>query len=194
MAWRDSYTGRELDRPAELHEVNGSRCDTCGAQIIDKCSYCGAPQCCPECCFEKSRRRRMKRKQTGSEISISPEMVADAGNDVEKAIIDACTEGDYYASGNDGPTFHGSGPGAGWSRECNSTDFAQYALSNGAEYYLDASDGRSAWLNNKGEVVWGHRCHVDFDTITDEDRELYPEACEAIEEAKDRYVEGKEEE
>lgn len=26
------------------------RCDTCGANTIDGCMRCGAPQCCPQCC------------------------------------------------------------------------------------------------------------------------------------------------
>lgn len=27
------------------------RCDTCGANTIDGCTRCGAPQCCPQCCI-----------------------------------------------------------------------------------------------------------------------------------------------
>jgi len=30
--------------------MTDGRCDECGADIIDNCQQCGAPQCCPQCC------------------------------------------------------------------------------------------------------------------------------------------------
>lgn len=35
--------------------LNGNICFTCGSECIDKCSQCGAPQCCPKCCAETIR-------------------------------------------------------------------------------------------------------------------------------------------
>lgn len=31
-------------------KLQRNRCDTCGANTIDGCTRCGAPQCCPQCC------------------------------------------------------------------------------------------------------------------------------------------------
>lgn len=36
------------------------RCDTCGANTIDGCMRCGAPQCCPQCCIIDDLRRRLE--------------------------------------------------------------------------------------------------------------------------------------
>jgi hypothetical protein len=33
----------------EIKKQEG-RCDECGANIVDNCHRCGAPQCCPQCC------------------------------------------------------------------------------------------------------------------------------------------------
>lgn len=35
------------------------RCDTCGANTIDGCVRCGAPQCCPQCCKIDDLERRL---------------------------------------------------------------------------------------------------------------------------------------
>lgn len=35
------------------------RCDTCGANTIDGCMRCGAPQCCPQCCKIDELERRL---------------------------------------------------------------------------------------------------------------------------------------
>lgn len=40
-------------RPGVLElykKLQHRRCDTCGANTIDGCTRCGAPQCCPQCC------------------------------------------------------------------------------------------------------------------------------------------------
>ena len=34
----------------ELQAQLSGKCDHCGADIIDNCPRCGAPQCCPQCC------------------------------------------------------------------------------------------------------------------------------------------------
>lgn len=36
-----------------LPKPNGGTCEYCGSQTIDRCLLCGAPQCCPVCCFEE---------------------------------------------------------------------------------------------------------------------------------------------
>jgi hypothetical protein len=35
-----------------LPHPNGGRCETCGAETVDHCPVCGAPQCCPSCCAD----------------------------------------------------------------------------------------------------------------------------------------------
>lgn len=37
-------------RGARLAELEKGRCEHCGANTIDNCLVCGAPQCCPQCC------------------------------------------------------------------------------------------------------------------------------------------------
>ena len=34
----------------QIESMEKHRCDHCGANIIDNCPRCGAPQCCPQCC------------------------------------------------------------------------------------------------------------------------------------------------
>ena len=49
----DRWTGREIDRTTEsLPSSNGMFCETCGTECVDRCLICGAPQCCPRCCWE----------------------------------------------------------------------------------------------------------------------------------------------
>lgn len=76
---------------------------------------------------------------------------------VGKAIIAVCGDECEYASGDlNGPTFVTSGPGPGWTRHFDATDFAERALSDeyGAKGYIDANDGRMATLDGDGEIVW----------------------------------------
>lgn len=40
------------------------RCDNCGADIIDKCPRCGAPQCCPQCCKIDELQRQIGKLET----------------------------------------------------------------------------------------------------------------------------------
>lgn len=51
----DPWTGKPVDRRSDLYpSFNGRKCEDCGAECIDRCIRCGAPQCCPRCCFEAS--------------------------------------------------------------------------------------------------------------------------------------------
>ncbi len=36
---------------AENKVLHPERCETCGTEIIDNCLRCGAPRCCPHCCY-----------------------------------------------------------------------------------------------------------------------------------------------
>jgi hypothetical protein len=52
----DQYSGKPMDKPSDaLSSKNGGRCETCGTETIDRCTRCGAPQCCPKCCAETVR-------------------------------------------------------------------------------------------------------------------------------------------
>jgi len=49
----DKFTGKVVDKLSDLlPENNGSYCDVCGTELIDRCLRCGAPVCCPKCCEE----------------------------------------------------------------------------------------------------------------------------------------------
>lgn len=55
----DPYTGKPVDRVVDLlPSGTGERCDHCGAEIINHCLRCGAPQCCPRCCAEAAAEER----------------------------------------------------------------------------------------------------------------------------------------
>ena len=51
---KEHYLDTLANEIEKLYRVNAAlqagRCDTCGADIIDNCPRCGAPQCCPQCC------------------------------------------------------------------------------------------------------------------------------------------------
>lgn len=46
---------------AERDKALRGRCDKCGANIINDCSTCGAPQCCPQCCKIYEQQREIAR-------------------------------------------------------------------------------------------------------------------------------------
>lgn len=49
----DPWTGKPVDRLSDLlPSAAGFQCDDCGAEVINRCPRCGAPVCCPRCCFE----------------------------------------------------------------------------------------------------------------------------------------------
>ena len=51
----DPFTGKPVNKPSDLlPTANGCMCSDCGAALIDRCPACGAPQCCPRCCYESS--------------------------------------------------------------------------------------------------------------------------------------------
>lgn len=48
----DSISAQIRPGVQELYKkLQHRRCDTCGANTIDGCPRCGAPQCCPQCCI-----------------------------------------------------------------------------------------------------------------------------------------------
>lgn len=65
---------------------------------------------------------------------------------ISAAIEALCKESDTVASGVIGSSFSCSGPGSGWQRNCDVTDYAARALAGdyGAEGYIDSSDGTEA--------------------------------------------------
>ena len=77
-------------------------------------------------------------------ISIDLDDVRAAGG-VEQALHEYCRESDQIGSRVVGPTYSTSGPGSGWAYQHTADDFARRAMSAGALYYLEASDGRIAY-------------------------------------------------
>mgnify|MGYP000844097660 FL=1 len=63
---------------------------------------------------------------------------------IRDALIDACDKSDTVACGVIGPAFATSGPGSGWSKQYDETDFAARAFEGGALAYLDLDNGRLA--------------------------------------------------
>ena len=103
---------------------------------------------------------------------------------IAAAIEAACAESDTTASGVIGPEFSTSGPGAGWSKTYDATDFAERALSgdDGALYYIDPDDGRLATLKDE-DLVWTEETVVevvdDLEDVSEETMKLLEAAIES---------------
>ena len=79
----------------------------------------------------------------GAFITVDLDDVVKAGS-VEKAIEARCQRSDTTSSGTIGTAFATSGPGSGWSKEFDVSDYAERAMAGGALYYVDSQDGRVA--------------------------------------------------
>lgn len=86
--------------------------------------------------------------------------IRDAGS-VEAALAKWCDESDLVSGGVIGPAFSTSGPGPGWSKNHDESDYASRAFEGGAVAYLDVQDGR--WI--EAEPV--QEADVDEDTLRD---------------------------
>ena len=54
----DKWTGKPCDPPWEtIHDNDGEPCEHCGTPTICNCVVCGAPVCCPKCCYETEQER-----------------------------------------------------------------------------------------------------------------------------------------
>lgn len=86
---------------------------------------------------------------------------------ISTMIEEYAKESDSVASGVIGPSFSCSGPGSGWQKNHDVTDYAERALSDdyGALSYIDSSDGRKATLQD-GEVVWSAESVVEIELPT----------------------------
>ena len=117
-------------------------------------------------------------------ITIDIEDVQAAGS-VAGAIRAWADESDEVASGVVGPSFSTSGPGSGWSKNCDEHDYARRALSEdyGAAYYVDEHDGRVATLDEAGEVTWTKDSQVVMVAPDEDDARKYPEAVREMAEA-----------
>jgi hypothetical protein len=84
---------------------------------------------------------------------------------ISAAIEEFAKKSDYVASGVIGPSFATSGPGSGWSRQFDETDYAERALKDefGASSYIDSEDGREATLDENGDLVWSEESVVDIE-------------------------------
>ena len=115
-------------------------------------------------------------------INISDVVMSD--NSVTSAIHAYAKESDAIASGVVGQSFATSGPGAGWSKQYDESDYAQRALGDsddgGARYYLDADDGRVAELDASGDVVWSDESMICLVCPDTDDATEYPDALRAM--------------
>jgi len=115
-------------------------------------------------------------------MKITIEQVAEAGNNVASAIEAACKDHDSIASGVIGPSFGTSGPGSGWSKQYDASDYAERAISGdyGASSYIDSSDGREATLDEDGEVEWSDESVIELVCPSLEEAMESPDAYEAM--------------
>ena len=58
MNYENDYNGKLYDSPIQ-NKPNGIFCDECGAELIDGCTVCGAPICCPKCCKEATKEEQL---------------------------------------------------------------------------------------------------------------------------------------
>lgn len=90
---------------------------------------------------------------------------------IADAIEKIAQESDTIASGIIGPSFATSGPGSGWSKQFDETDYAKRALADdfGAASYIDSADGREATLDSEGDVEWSDESVVEIEMPSLED-------------------------
>lgn len=93
-----------------------------------------------------------------------------------------------WCSGQVGPSFATSGPGAGWAKQFDATDYAQRALEEGACAYVDSYDGRAATLDEEGDVVWTDGSVITFELPSAEEALEHPVAFATLCEAVDHYT------
>jgi hypothetical protein len=115
-------------------------------------------------------------------MKITIEQVVEAGNNVASAIEAACKDHDSIASGVIGPSFATSGPGSGWSKQYDASDYAERALSGdyGASSYIDSSDGREATLDELEELDWSDESVIELVCPSLAEAMEYPDAYEAM--------------
>lgn len=84
---------------------------------------------------------------------------------IADAIEKIAQEHDSIASGIIGPSFATSGPGPGWCKQYDVSDYAKRAMADdyGATSYIDSADGREATLNDDGEVEWSDESVVEIE-------------------------------
>jgi hypothetical protein len=115
------------------------------------------------------------------EITLS---MIEAHGSIEAAIEAACENHDTLTSGVVGSPFSTSGPGAGWSKQHDVTDYALRALEgeDGACGYIDSSDGRMATIED-GALVWTDETVVeivdDHEDVSEDTMELLEAAIES---------------
>ena len=126
----------------------------------------------------------MSTTQSTYRITLRISDIASSGS-VSAAIISSCESSDYLASGVIGPSFSTSGPGSGWQRQHDATDYASRALDDdyGARGYVDAGDGRLATLDDDGEVEWSEESIVAARIPDSDEVDEYPDAARAMLEA-----------
>lgn len=90
---------------------------------------------------------------------------------ISQMIEEHAQESDSIASGIVGPSFSCSGPGSGWQKNHDASDYAARALADdyGAIRYIDSADGREATLNDEGEVEWSDESVVEIELPTVEE-------------------------
>lgn len=122
------------------------------------------------------------------EIKIDIDDVRAAGS-VSAAILAWADNSDEVASGVVGPSFSCSGPGSGWQRNHDETDYAARALGDdyGAVAYVDAYDGRVATLDEGGGVTWSDDSEVVLDVPDGSDALRHPEALAQMAAALDTH-------
>lgn len=124
-------------------------------------------------------------------LILSLDRIAEAGNDVSKAIEEALEETDIFAARPglvNGMTFVTSGPGSGWTREFTVTDFVEDAArvfrGEGGDSLdgfvaIDVHDGKAAVGDEDGDWSWTDETAVEVEVPTIDEAADHPEAFAA---------------
>lgn len=123
----------------------------------------------------------MSKTTSKAHVTLDLDDVRHAGG-VEQAIIAWSKESDTTSAGVVGPSFSTSGPGPGWSKNHDATDYAARAVKGGAMYYLDETDGTLATAVETNDED-GIRCEGGVYEIEWSDASVVCLVCPDIEDA-----------
>ena len=58
-----------------MTSIDRGRCEECGANLVQDCPRCGAPNCCPQCCIIDYLRQNYERGRRRCEGALAQEVL-----------------------------------------------------------------------------------------------------------------------